>query len=153
MKRKRKSAVAKASERSFPKAAEKTSAPINPMNSPEGPGRKKKNRQGVTRWFSYSELAVLAALSNDVNYVYAIAKIYETGQPQMLKACQKLHEGKLLTKTDTKKKNREVVLYELNEDGQELVGIMKSSDEFIKFDKWVKHQKKSGFQSVEGIQK
>ena len=141
-------------------AKKKTRPPINPMKIPRG-GRKKRNRMGVTRWFAFRELAVLAAISNGVNYAWAITRIYDTDQPSMVRASEELYKGKLITKKRMERKllhgkKRMIVEFELTESGKIMVEMMKRYDEFISFDKWVKYQKdneESGSCSVEGIQK
>lgn len=152
MKTRGKSPATKPSEMSFSRDAKKVSTPINPMKLPRY-ARRKENRVGVTRWFSFRELAAFVAIANGVNHVYAIAKVFETDQATMLRACQGLLEGRLIKEKRIKRRNRSVVEYELNEDGRDLLEVVKKFPEFIGFDKWVKHQKESGFRSVEGIQR
>ncbi len=136
----------------FSKATPK--APINPMQIQTKGGRKKANRTGLSRWFSFSELAALAAISNGVNSAYSIARIYDIEDSTAYRACEGLYKGLMVNKEKMKGKVHFVDAFELTESGRTAVEIMKKYPDYPMFEEWVKFKlRQKEFSPIEGIQK
>jgi DNA-binding MarR family transcriptional regulator len=89
---------------------------------------KKSRMKGLSRFIGGSQTAVLAAVANGVSHLYAIARIYGMGEPNVYRRMQDLVKGNLIERCKSETAaGQQRIPYALTETGREIVELMEGS--------------------------